>query len=171
MSTSEHRIPKETVRARLRLRGGAEWDGDLFLDTCSPYHAGPQRLVDFLNQPPRFFPVRSIDGGIRLVAKTEVLVVALPRAAEERFGPAARFASRAAAHVELVDGTTLDGEIDLHEAQVTLPRVVDALNGSRAFFWFRDAATLFAVSKDAIRWVVPADVAAPAPLAEEARCA
>ncbi len=157
MSESELKIPKETVRVKLRVRGGVEWDGDLFLDACSPFHGGPQSLVEFLNQAAPFFPIRMGSGEVRLVSKREVVLVSLPPESAERFGGMYPAAPSAPAFFELADGLALEGEIDLGDAAVGVPRASDALNWPKPFLSVRSGRALWAVSKEAIRWTVPSD--------------
>jgi hypothetical protein len=156
MSDNELKIPKERVQVRMRVRGGVEWGADLFLDACSQFHTGPQGLVEYLNQPAQFFPARMESGEVRLIAKREIVFVALSADVAERFGGMDPAVS-ASARFELADGVSLDGEVDLGEAEVGVPRAIDALNGGKTFLCVRKGRSLWAVSKAAIRWTVPSD--------------
>ena len=58
---SDLRIDKRRVTATLTLTAGDRLIGSLFLAEQAEHHAGPERLLDVLNGPPGFLPVR---GGV-----------------------------------------------------------------------------------------------------------
>ncbi|ANK81538.1 MAG: hypothetical protein TEF_12610 [Rhizobiales bacterium NRL2] len=60
-----HYIPKIAVPVSVALRRGVIMRGDAFV-------LATDRVLDMLNGPAAFFPLRLDDGGIRLVAKREV---------------------------------------------------------------------------------------------------
>lgn len=156
MAQNELRVPKETVRVHLRIRGGVRWEGEIFLSGCSPFHDGPQSLYELLDDPDPFFPVRLADGEVRLVGKREVIVVSLPHPAAERYGTPTDFPIWIPARLVLVDEGTLEGQLNTSTAQIKHPRVLDALNGSGHFVCLKDEHAVRVVNKDAIRWVVSA---------------
>ena len=70
--TEAYRIEKVKVGARLWMRGGAEVEGEIFLQPSMPYRLGPQRPIELLNERDAFFPVETSPGQYLLVAKDSV---------------------------------------------------------------------------------------------------
>jgi hypothetical protein len=155
MSDDSLRVPKQTVPVRVRLRGGVEWDGELFLSFCSPLHEGPQGLVEFLNEAAAFIPIRAAGAEIRLIGKAEIISVSasLETLARSGASPASPLSARGSFH--LVDGSAVAGDVDLAECASAQPRLLDALNSPSRFLSLTSDRELIALGKAAVRWVVP----------------
>jgi hypothetical protein len=156
MGSDDLRVPKEMIRVHVRLRGEGHFEGDVFLSGCSPIHDGPQGLVELLNEPEPFFPIRLPGSEVRLVGKHEVIVVALPRPAAERYGGIRDYPTWQPARLVLVDDRTLQGDLNISASEIRYPRVLDALNAPGRFVCLRDEHALHVVNKNAVRWVVAA---------------
>ena len=167
MSSDDLRVPKETIRVCVRIRGEGHCEGDIFLSGCSAIHDGPQGLLELLNDPDPFFPIRLPSGEVRLVGKHEVIVVTLARPAADRFGGVADHPTWQPARLVLVDERTLQGDLDISAAEIKHPRVLDALNASGLFVCLRDDHALHAVNKNAVRWVVSSAKSAGEVIAHE----
>lgn len=155
MSDGSLKVPKQTIAVQVRLLHSAEWSGEIFLSYCSPIHEGPQGLLEFLNEPASFFPIRFDRGEIRLVGKSDVVAVTATLDTLRESSLGTEFTVSARGRFFLNDDTTLDGLVDLTDCEVTKPRLVDALNHESSFLAMISDDTFHAVNKCAVRWVVP----------------
>lgn len=160
MSEGSLRVPKHAIPVRVMMRGAREWSGEIFLSFYSPFHEGSQGLSEFLNEPLTFLPIRFATGEVRLVGKREVIAISVPNEELVRNGAGHEFRLIQRAELHLVDGTMLEGDVNLSEASTPGPRLIDVLNNTSSFLSMRSGADYLAVNKDAVRWAVPLEVAA-----------
>lgn len=123
---TEYRIEKARVPVVLRTLAGERVEGDVFLQPYSQNRRGPEEVIDLLNAPEPFFPVRCRDGAIRIVAKDRLVEVELIEPPSE---DDARPLGAREAHVELVvaDGRQYSACI-FYEVPTARPRLLDFLN-------------------------------------------
>jgi hypothetical protein len=154
------RVPKQAIAVRVVMRGAREWCGEIFLSFYSPFHEGAQSLSEFLNEPLPFFPIRFSSGEVRLVGKGEVISIVVPIETLILHGAGVQFALLQRAEIHLVNGTVLEGDVNLSEATIPGPRLIDVLNNTSAFISLKTGADFHAINKDAVRWAVPLEMTA-----------
>lgn len=108
---SELRIEKRRETAELTLVTGATVLGDFFLFGSSQLHTGPERIGEFLNAEPGFFPFES-NGETSLINRAHVLTVALPAQVIDReLDPGYDVATRHRVKVLLTTGEAIVGDV------------------------------------------------------------
>ena len=160
MSEGSLRVPKHAVPVRVMMRGAREWSGEIFLSFYSPFHEGSQGLSEFLNEPLPFLPIRFATGEVRLVGKREVIAISVPHEVLVRHGAGHEFSLVQRAEIHLVDGSMLEGDVNLAEASTPGPRLIDVLNNTSSFLSMRSGSDFLAINKDAVRWAVPLEISA-----------
>lgn len=160
MSEGSLKVPKHAVPVRVMMRGAREWSGEIFLSFYSPFHEGSQGLSEFLNEPLPFLPIRFATGEVRLVGKREVIAISVPHEVLVRHGAGHEFSLVQRAEIHLVDGSMLEGDVNLAEASTPGPRLIDVLNNTSSFLSMRSGSDFLAINKDAVRWAVPLEISA-----------
>ncbi|MFN0151227.1 MAG: hypothetical protein ACKVU1_11045 [bacterium] len=155
MSEGSLKIPKQAVTVRVLMRGAREWSGQIFLNFYSPFHEGAQGLSEFLNEPLPFMPVRFSSGEVRIVGKGEIIAIAASLDALAHHGASTEFAILQRAEIHLVDSVVLEGDVNLSDASVPGPRLIDVLNNTSSFISLKSGPEFYAVNKSAVRWAVP----------------
>src|SRR5262245_6094967 len=123
---SSFQLPLVEVVARITLAQGKPQVGKIFLAARVPQHDGPETLLEMLNRPEAFFPFRQDDGPVLLVARSQVVTLAVE---QEPIADPDRLSAAKEVGLELVlsNGTTIDGH-----ARAELPqqhaRTLDYLN-------------------------------------------
>jgi hypothetical protein len=145
------KVPAEVVLAE-----GIALAGDLHLYARTTYPPGPETPLEMLNRPDSFFALTVSGGGVTLVPKAQVLVVACR---DEARLPDPERAS-AARHVGLEVVVQGGSEYRGH-ATVELPpsrsRALDFLNGGGAFFALATDEVTWYLNKSRVRLARPLD--------------
>lgn len=149
MAQTMREIPVEIVRG---------FDGDahacLFLHQAGP--RGRERILERLNDPDRFLPVRGGDGRVRLLSKTAISVVRCLDEPEEAAELRELQARPARVAVRLREGSEMLGDLLL-----LLPgdraRVLDFLNQPDRFFLLATPRGACFVNKEQVEHVAPRD--------------
>lgn len=108
-----YRIPMIPVFAEILLRGREPVAVTLHLATLSSAHPGGETVDEFLNSERRFIPAHARDDGhVLLLNREAILWVRVHLDAPMEFGREEHVAALMdLVHVELVDGTTLEGTL------------------------------------------------------------
>ena len=143
-------IEVQRVGARLVAWDGKATSARFFLRTASEHHAGPETLLDRLNDPHTQFLACEIDGRVELVRLAWIGFVEvegeLPEVRErEEVG-----ACHQAVELILVSGEVLAGEL-LYLLPPDSSRVSDLLNSpGERFLLLRSAGRTHVVNRDAV---------------------
>ena len=128
---SDYRIEKVRHRVELTLASGQRLQGDIFLQACARFRAGPEAPLDVLNEAEPFIPLVLASGELLLVQKSHIAVVAteLPDVDD------AAETGVIGMHVEIIlsDGSTRTGSV-FPELRADRPRLVDFLNNTPLHF-------------------------------------
>ncbi|MGH7662832.1 MAG: hypothetical protein ACRENI_00815 [Gemmatimonadaceae bacterium] len=151
-----YHIEKFRYPVVLRLLGGAELAGDMFVQTRAPYREGPEAPPDILNGQEPYFPLVREDGQTLLVAKDRVVDVqaVMPEDADPLRMPGAR---ASVLEFTLAGGLVLSGEV-LLELPADRARPLDYLNRlDERFLTLRTADGLRFLNRRLIELVRPLD--------------
>lgn len=111
---SLYRIDTRPVRVDVSLGGARRRSGDVFLHHGAVKHSGDETVLDLMNDPHPFFPLRVSEPtpGTVLIAKSHVHCMFVPPMADdERIADARAAATRLEVTIELDDEQELDGTI------------------------------------------------------------
>ncbi len=167
---SSYRVPKRTVRARVRQLGSPERDVDLHLGALSASHAGQERPSDLLRGGERFLAAVDVAvgdaGGFVLLSAASILSVTVP--ADVELSPevlpvedlAAALAVTRTVELTLVDGAVLRGTVAYLLAEGRR-RVRDFLDETGPTLTLRDGDSAHVVVVNKIASVRPLDEPQP----------
>ena len=124
---SDYRIEKVRQRVGLTLASGARLEGDIFLQAFARFRAGPEEPLDVLNEPAPFLPLLLQDGGLHLVHKAQIAVVATPLPETDELAEPGVIGMHV--QVTMAHGHVLSGSI-FPEVRADRPRLVDFLNNT-----------------------------------------
>lgn len=152
----DYRFDKSRVTISLRLRGGAEVSGTLFVQASQYRARGHEEPIDLLNDPDPFFPFERDDGVVILVPKARVLeVLGVETTPEDELRRTSARAVEVVLH--LVDGNERTGML-LLEMPSDRPRVLDYLNhNAEPFLMLFEPNGARIVNARAIEYVRPLD--------------
>lgn len=123
---NDYRVEKYRTTVRLVTLAGEGMTGDVFLQPYVAHRHGPEEVIDLLNSPEPFFPVRCSDGVIRFYPKDRLVQVELEEPPCEddfrRMG-----AREALVELTLPAGDSYTGSIH-YEVPTARPRLLDYLN-------------------------------------------
>ena len=144
------------IRSELLMTGGRILHGDVHLQHFASAHLGPETVADALERPDEFFPVTGEDGQALLVAKAQLLALAVPFAAEPQDPERLSAARPIHLTVELSDGSTHTGTVAC-ELPAHRSRTIDFLNYRTGFFPLRSAEFVRYINRCHVRVVIPLD--------------
>src|SRR5215210_535622 len=111
---SEFRIEKRRESAEVTLVTGATLSGVFFLAGSSPSHTGPERIGDYMNAEPGFFPFEAA-GETSLINRVHVLKVVLPALMiETQLDAGYDVATRRHVKLLLTNGETITGHVSVY---------------------------------------------------------
>ena len=133
---SLYRIDTRSVRVDVSLGGARRRSGEVFLHHGAVKHTGDETVLDLLNDPHPFFPLRVTDptSATVLIAKSHVHYMFVPSmGGDERIAEARAAATRLEVTIELDDDEELEGTIyaELPQGQ---QRTLDFVNSPGAPF-------------------------------------
>ena len=133
---SLYRIDTRAVRVDVSLGGGRRRSGEVFLHHGAVKHTGDETVLDLLNDPHPFFPLRVTDPtpATVLIAKSHVHCMFVPSMGDdERIAEARSTATRLEVTIELDDDQELEGTLyaELPQGQ---QRTLDFVNSPGAPF-------------------------------------
>lgn len=144
-------IERKTVEVAIRFLGQEVVGGHLFLALMAKNHAGPETVLDLMNEPDPFF-VLKVEGQppVRMVNKERIVEVEVSGQPVEE----PSVSKEEEMTLMFQDGFSLSGT-----ARVELPpaksRLIDFLNNSDRFFELRDGGALHIVNRKHISHVKP----------------
>lgn len=144
-------VERKTVEVAIRFLGQEVVRGHLFLALMAKSHAGPETVLDLMNEPEPFF-VLKVEGQppVRMVNKERIVEVEVSGQPEEE----PSVSKEEEMTLMFQDGFSLSGT-----ARVELPpaksRLIDFLNNSDRFFELRDGGALHIVNRKHISHVKP----------------
>lgn len=146
------------VEAEVLLGDGTRLAGTLFVEGRSARHDGAETLVEMLNRPEPFTALTLSAGGVALLPKQQVALVAGGPGIEATFPNAERqSAARVIGlEIEMLDGRVLRGWVTT-ELPPQHARALDYLNGAGAFFALTTESAHWVVHRAHIRGVRPLD--------------
>ncbi len=149
-------VERRTVEVAIRFPGQEVVRGHLFLALTAKGHAGPETVLDLMNEPEPFF-VLKVDGEppVRMINKERIIEVEVGPADEPpEDDPGQAVAKEEEMTLMFQDGFGLSGT-----ARVELPpaksRLIDFLNYSERFFSLRDGGGTHVVNRKHISHVKP----------------
>ena len=113
-SASEFRVEKSRAEATLTLSNGTSVHGCFFISGNSRTHAGPEGVIDVLNDETGFFPFEARrPGGTRAILynRAHVIFVALADKHEPRRNPGYDVATPRSVAMLMSNGTRLHGGV------------------------------------------------------------
>jgi hypothetical protein len=153
---SDLRIEKARFPVTVTLMSGARLAGEMFVQTHSRSHAGPEEPRDVLNDAEPFFPLATAWGETLLIAKEAVRDV---ESSDTQLGdPVARSGLLAAVvEINLTDGEMLCGSV-LLETSSGRTRLLDSLNifGDRFLALYMTSGARM-INRRLIQYVRPLD--------------
>jgi hypothetical protein len=158
-------IEKLRVMVAVSRSGEREIEGCLSLSPVSEHHAGPETLLEYLNEPHRVLPFERDDGTTLLLARHDVQwVFAGGGVPGELIRPRCfRFTREERVRVRLCGGEEIDGLLQM-ELPETVNRVSDFLNGPEEFFPLTARDGVYLVQKHHSRETILFE-ASPTPVA------
>lgn len=144
-------VERRRVEVAIRFPGGEVVRGQLFLALMAKSHAGPERVLDMMNEPDPFFVLR-VDGEppVRMINKERIVEVEVAVQPEEEES----LAKEEEMTLTFQDGFSLSGRA-LVELPPTKSRLIDFLNYSERFFELRDGGNTHIVNRKHISYVKP----------------
>ncbi|MFW6324912.1 MAG: hypothetical protein ACOC0U_07615 [Desulfovibrionales bacterium] len=112
------------------FRDGSGVAGTFFLEPASPLNERGQSLLDLLNGPRRFLPLRTPSGEVLILQKNAIVMVRSTGREIESSMPYARIIP---VRMDLLSGVTLEGSV-YQDLPLSYPRISDFLNFSLQFF-------------------------------------
>lgn len=140
------------IRAEVLATGGRQFAGFLHLLPCASIHLGPETPDDALNRNEAFFAVTDDQEHTLLVAKAQVILVAVDDATRD---PDRLTAARTIPlRVELSDGSEYTGTVR-SELPPTRTRAIDFLNHADGFFGLYGADRIRYINRIHVRAASP----------------
>jgi hypothetical protein len=154
------RLPKIPVTVELALAGGGVRAVEVFVAEHKEHAYRRQRVLDLLDEPAPFLPARDpARGVVTLVNKGTLMWVAisldqgaLPVEEEPEVLETQLYEVRQRAEVELVDGTSLLGDL-MYTPPAEQARTTDHLNRAERFFRLWAADRVYLINKSFVRGV------------------
>lgn len=148
----------EQVESEVLLGDGTHLAGALFVQGRVPRHDGPETLVEMLNRAEPFVPLALPAGGIALLPKAQIALIAVSNGTTEIETDAERqsVAKVIGLEVEMLGGRVLRGWATM-ELPPTRARALDFLNESGAFFALVTDSAHWVIHRAHIRGVRPLD--------------
>ena len=162
-------IEKLRVTVRVSRPGEPPVEGVLSLLPASPFHGGPETLLELLGPSSGFIPFERVsDDTVLLISRTDIQwVMADLRVAPELVRPRTfRYTREERVHVRLRGGEELDGVIQM-ELPESINRTSDYLNGPERFFPLTTRQGVFLIQKTEVREVLLSN-SSPSPLPDAA---
>jgi hypothetical protein len=152
----ELRIPKHEVEAELTLENGEIRRGVLFLANAAADHTGAERVLDLLNGPADFIPLKTLDRpGVLLMSRAAILLVrTAPESSPDEELPEPAF--HHGVEVTLRSGNTVKGALEYSQAPEHA-RILDYLSRAAQFFSIHQKEHVLHVNKQHVVHVVPLD--------------
>lgn len=153
------RIDKQRIAATLTLSAGDQLIGSLFLADRAATHAGPERLVDVLNDSAGFLPFEAVsDLGARhtlLINRAHIVAVQSDRTAGELAEDAAyQVAPQKSVSLQLASGAHLRGVLRV-EQPAGRARLSDAVRDQTGFVYLEDRSGVLAVNLAHVVRIMP----------------
>ena len=148
----------EQVQSEVLLGDGTHLAGALFVQGRVPQHDGPETLVEMLNRSEPFVALGLPTGGIALLPKAQIALIAAASGTTELETDAQRqsVAKTIGLEVEMLGGRVLRGWSAM-ELPPTRARALDFLNESGAFFALATESAHWVIHRAHIRGVRPLD--------------
>lgn len=139
MHSTEYQIEKTRSPVVLLTSGGERFEGDVFLQSYVLHRHGPEEVIDLLNGPEPFFPVRCRDGAIRFLSKECIVEAELldPPSDDDTRRLGAR---EACVEITRGSGESYTARI-FYEVPTARPRLLDWLNRLEQRFVLVHAST------------------------------
>ncbi len=151
----ELRVDKERVEVLVRINGGPRLEGHLFL-----FQEGMadrplwMRVLAFLNEGERFFPLQTLANRTVLVSREQVLDVSLVHAAADSLGDDPDLSvTTVQTRAMLIDGSTVEGAVVI-ESDAQHERLSDFVARTEPFLYMSAACDTL-VNKHCIRILQP----------------
>lgn len=150
-------VPKIAGVVKIELVDGRWITGQLFLARFSEKHQGPEQVSDLLHQEGNFLPLRDETGEVRLLAKSSIIQLRMPRAdGVKELDPAGLLGTVGKMHkarVALRTGEVLEGEFPVLPERARDIRLLDWLNAGAGCVPLLTAEMLVYLSQTAILWI------------------
>jgi len=145
------RVPTVERHIDVECADGRRFQGRIFIPVASPFHEGPTRIEEWINETPWFFPFLPDAGDPCLLNKRELLVLTVEDPAE---GTPDEIAESLVRRVKVeAESRRLEGQLLLDMPENHL-RVLDYVNRAESFLALRDGATLHLVQKERITRII-----------------
>jgi len=153
------RIPVMCKEVVLEFPGGSQTVGMAYIPAAAPDHAGPMRLVEWLNGPDRFFPFR-VRGEVDpiLVNKENVFVLTAYHDRDSGEFDEIDASQKRGVHIITLYGSSVTGNLVI-DMPYNRNRALDVLNGEREFIFLLDSGKEMHINKRFIVKAVEAEEA------------
>lgn len=160
-------VEKIRVSVRISRSGEPVIEGELALSPSSPFHDGPETLLDLLNASMHLLPFqRQADDVTLLLCRPDVQwVMASPGVDPELLRPPAfGFTREERMRVRLRSGEEIEGLLQM-ELPENINRASDYLNGPEPFFPLSTRQGTYLVQKTSVREILLVD-SSPVPISD-----
>lgn len=149
------RVPKKTLEVELALAGATPRRVELFLAEHGSHDFNRQHVIDLLDRPESFLPIRDLETGEwESFHSGAVAWVGISGDCVEAEGSGDElFEHRRSVRVEIAGGDWLEGEV-LYSAPDAGPRLVDHLNRDERYFRLWKGERVFLINKKLVLRVV-----------------
>ncbi len=150
---SDYKVEKNRFSIKLFFLDGTSKEGCIFLSLQAAHHEGRELVVDVLNEPEPFLPIKFHDGPTKLINKGNLLMISFP--SDEREDPAEDSGlekTEAQVAIHLINGTRLDGNF-LFVLPNHARRVKDFLNQTASYLELRKDGETYLIKKDHVLYV------------------
>ncbi len=153
------RVRKETIEVDLVLFGAAPRRVEMFLAEHGSHGFSRESVLELLDGPGSFLPVRDLESGTWEVINSRAFVsIGMSRlSADSEDGAVELYDHRKLVRVTLVGGGTLEGEI-LYSAPEDSARVVDVMNRRERILRLWSGDRVFLLNKEYVLRVVEGTV-------------
>ncbi len=149
-------VEKRTVPVTVRFEDGQELKGDLFLSQTAKRHLGQETVLDYMNEPDEFFPLKAADERtVRMINKRRVIEVSVAAAAEfenEEVAKAGAKQERMTVMFKTSHRLSGTGYIEMPPQK---SRIIDFLNQGSQFFLIKDGDVARVCNRKQISYVIP----------------
>lgn len=147
-------VPKDRVNVAVRMSGGTELKGSIFLEYAAESETLHHRIVTFLEDKNHFFPLQVEGGETEFLHKKKINLIEVKISGDQQNLPLLLSLMHAVGITAVfADGSSLNGSL-LADVPVEKSRLSDCLNLPETFVCVKRDQTLCYVNKEALLNVV-----------------
>jgi hypothetical protein len=143
----EYKIEKSLFRVKVFFLDGTVKEGSVYLSPHAAYHEGRETVRDVLNKKEQFIPVNFREEQIRLINKTQIIMMSFPMCKENMENSLPCY--EAGVEIDLDNKIQKEG-IFVFQLPEHLTRIKDFLNHADSFVELRIDKEICLINKDHI---------------------